>query len=347
MFITYIKNKEKIPLMPKISVLVAVYNTEDYLRKCLESLKTQTLNNIEIICVDDASNDASPKILKEYSQKDNRFKVIYLKENHGQAYARNIALKIVSSPLVCFLDSDDWFDKYSLEKIVQEFDNNPLTDCVLFHCIMAWNDHEEEYNGIPFTKMTGIKAFEASLTWKIHGVYAVRTSIHKLYPYDTSSHSYSDDNTTRIHYYVSKEVRQSTANYYYRQNPNSVTHKININRFDYLSANVSMKKQLISLGVSDKILSIYENVRWLNVIDLYMFYYKNRNKLNEEQRIYGLNEIRKTWNSIEVSRLTFKNHFKFGYIPFHPFFKLFRLEEELYFFLRTCLHILFSAFVLM
>ena len=76
--------------MPKISLLVAVYNTAAYLPQCLDSLLSQSLKDIEILCVDDASTDNSLTILHQYAEQDNRVKVFALEENKGQAHARNI-----------------------------------------------------------------------------------------------------------------------------------------------------------------------------------------------------------------------------------------------------------------
>ena len=93
--------------MPKISILVAVYNTAAYLPQCLDSLLSQTLKDIEVLCVDDASTDKSLEILHQYAEKDKRVKVFALKENHGIGYARNMALSNASGDYICFVDSDD------------------------------------------------------------------------------------------------------------------------------------------------------------------------------------------------------------------------------------------------
>jgi len=93
---------------PCVSVIVPVYNTERYLRKCLDSLADQTLNDIEIIIIDDGSKDSSPMIIKEYTEKyPERFKS-FKQENSGQAVARNVALKMCSGEYIGFLDSDDY-----------------------------------------------------------------------------------------------------------------------------------------------------------------------------------------------------------------------------------------------
>ncbi|MDR2617178.1 MAG: glycosyltransferase [Endomicrobium sp.] len=99
---------------PKISVIIAVYNTEEYLKQCLDSVCNQTLKDIEIICVNDGSSDSSYQILNEYAEKDNRIKIINQK-NKGLSEARNKALDVVNSPYVMFMDSDDWIESRTLE----------------------------------------------------------------------------------------------------------------------------------------------------------------------------------------------------------------------------------------
>ena len=93
-------------MMPKVSVIIPVYNVEKYLKQCLDSVVNQTLKDIEIICVNDGSTDNSLEILEEYAQKDNRI-IIISQENQGQSVARNIALEKATGEYVGFVDSDD------------------------------------------------------------------------------------------------------------------------------------------------------------------------------------------------------------------------------------------------
>ena len=90
----------------KISVIVAVYNAEKYIRLCLDSVKAQTYRNWECICVDDGSTDSSGRILDEYAASDHRFVVVH-KSNGGVGAARNAALKVVTGDFITFLDNDD------------------------------------------------------------------------------------------------------------------------------------------------------------------------------------------------------------------------------------------------
>ena len=91
----------------KITVIVPVYNVENYLEKCLDSLINQTYKNLEIIVINDASTDNSGEICQEYAQKDNR--IVYIeKENGGLSEARNVGLDKMTGSYVTFIDSDDW-----------------------------------------------------------------------------------------------------------------------------------------------------------------------------------------------------------------------------------------------
>lgn len=93
--------------MPQVSIIVPVYNVEKYLRECLEALRTQTLSDIEIICIDDASTDTSPLLLAEISAIDSRIKVLRHSANRGLSAARNTGTRSATAPWVLFVDSDD------------------------------------------------------------------------------------------------------------------------------------------------------------------------------------------------------------------------------------------------
>ena len=103
--------------VPKVSVIIPVYKTEDYLRKCLDSVCNQTLKDIEIICINDCSPDGCLEILKEYASKDERIKIIDFKENKGAACARNAGIDAAQGEYLGFVDSDDFIDLDFYEKL--------------------------------------------------------------------------------------------------------------------------------------------------------------------------------------------------------------------------------------
>ena len=117
-------------MMVKFSVIVPVYNVEKYLSTCLDSLINQTLKDIEIICINDGSQDGSLDILKDYAQKDKRIKIINQK-NQGVSSARNNGIAAVQGQYLAFLDGDDFFETTLLEKTYNEI-SRKKADVLIF-----------------------------------------------------------------------------------------------------------------------------------------------------------------------------------------------------------------------
>lgn len=101
-----------------ISIIVPVYNVEEFLNRCVESILIQSYKNIEILLIDDGSTDNSSKICDEYSIKDKRVKVIH-KENGGLSDARNIGLENANGKYIAFVDSDDYIRKRLYKNFIQ------------------------------------------------------------------------------------------------------------------------------------------------------------------------------------------------------------------------------------
>ena len=322
--------------MDKVSVLVAAYNAARTIGKCVDSLLAQTHREIEAVCIDDCSADGTLAILQDYAAKDSRVRVLRLDTNQGQARARNAGLQAATGSLICMLDADDWLAPDAIEQAVAVLSANPQTDTVLFDVVMEYADRSERYEMPPFDALTGREAFRLSLSWRIHGVYMTRAGIHKRIPYDTTCRAYSDDNTTRLHYLASREVRRCAGRYHYLQHPDSVTHAVSVRRFDHLRANESMRDALASTVGDQKLIAEYENQRWLNVVDAYMFYHCHGRQLTESEREYGIKEIERVWRTIDRKALDRRLAAKFGYRPM-PSWRLFRLQEWAYFTLRGLL----------
>lgn len=117
--------------MPKISIIVPVYNAEKYLRECVESVLHQTLSDLELILVDDGSTDSSPAFCDAFAAQDVRVKVIH-KPNGRAASARNAGLRIASGDYVAFVDADDWISPDMYEKMLQTNADVTLCDYVRF-----------------------------------------------------------------------------------------------------------------------------------------------------------------------------------------------------------------------
>ena len=126
--------------IPKVSIIIPVFNSENLLNDCLMSVKNQSLNDIEIICIDDGSTDNSLKILKNFSKNDDRFKVFH-QENFGAGFSRNVALEKSKGNFILFLDSDDWIEEDTCEKLYNQA-TNLNSDLVLFDAVRHLPDNQ-------------------------------------------------------------------------------------------------------------------------------------------------------------------------------------------------------------
>lgn len=115
-----------------ISVIIPVFNVEKYIEQCIESVINQTLNDIEIICVNDGSTDKSLEILKKYQQKDARIKILN-QENKGAGAARNTGLNAANGEYIYFLDGDDYIEQIALEKLYKQIIKKNADICLCKH----------------------------------------------------------------------------------------------------------------------------------------------------------------------------------------------------------------------
>lgn len=315
--------------MPQISILVAVYNTAPYLPQCLDSLCGQTLRDIQIICIDDCSTDQSPQILADYARRDARITLLRTPHNSGQAAARNLGLQIATGEFTTFVDSDDWLAPDALEQALGALTQNPANDCAVMRLIMHYPDdgHEVEHHRHTGGKeaLTGEEAFMLSLyNWAIHGVYVVRTTLHKRYPYDASSILYTDDHVTHLHYLNARRVVMCQGRYYYRQNPASTTHACSMRRFACLEADLGKRRAIEAEAAQGHIphhaaeaLRLCETQRWCNMIGSYLFLLDNKAHFTPAERREALQRMARVLPTFSRSLITWR-------IKLHPFYWPFR-----------------------
>lgn len=109
--------------MKKLSVIVPTYNVEQYISECIESILNQSYSSIEIILIDDGSQDQTPQICKEYERKYDNI-TFYTNAHNGISHSRNIGIKKASGEYIAFVDSDDFVDKFMYEKLISCLENN-------------------------------------------------------------------------------------------------------------------------------------------------------------------------------------------------------------------------------
>ena len=117
-------------MMHKISVIVPVYNVEQHLTRCIQSITNQSYSNLEIICINDGSSDGSAEILEQYAKKDGRIKVLSQK-NLGAGSARNNGIKQAQGEFIAFLDSDD------------KYPTNDVLEALYFYCFLNIRDFKK------------------------------------------------------------------------------------------------------------------------------------------------------------------------------------------------------------
>lgn len=153
---------------PKVSVIIPVYNTEQYLRQCLDSAVDQTLKNIEIICVDDCSEDGSRAILEEYAAQDSRIRPVYYDERRSASQARKDGVMMARGQYIMFMDSDDALALEACEELAAEMDERGV-DMLQFGTFVDAEPHVAERTvqffirfSTPYTgSLSGRKVFDA------------------------------------------------------------------------------------------------------------------------------------------------------------------------------------------
>lgn len=213
----------------KISVIVPVYNTSKFLKKCLDSILDQSLKEIEIIIVNDGSTDNSLEIIKTYYEKDKRIKVINQK-NMGLSGARNSGIKLAKGEYILHIDSDDWIEKDYL-KDMYELAKKEGADIVISDFYMDYMGRKIEY--IIDQEKNSILDKEECLNriFYLNSYPAVWNKLFKreLYIKNKIEHplniSLGEDlgTTPRLIYFSNKIVKLNKAYVHYIQNLTSIT----------------------------------------------------------------------------------------------------------------------------
>lgn len=271
--------------MKKISVIIPVYNTAKYLEQCLESVINQTYGKLEIICVDDCSNDNSYNVISKYAQKDNRIIAKKFDENKGVSAARNYGLSLAGGDYIYFLDSDDWIENNYLENLISKAIEEKADIVINRNLISYKNETYYPYNfqkgQLDIPDNTYINPQEQA-----HNVFCGPCA--KLYRHDLIKENvikfpegfiYED---MFFHYAVFAYAKNiyfyCGSEYYYRDTENSITSKIKCD--------------------SDKIIKVFE---------LIYDFYKERNLLDKNIKIYYTMPFFNIQN--EETYIAFKNYF--------------------------------------
>lgn len=293
----------------KFTILIAAYNASSYINQCLDSIFAQTEKSVQVIIIDDCSTDDSLQIEQQYTKvRDNCVLVLHTPQNAGQAEARNLGLHYAVGELTMMVDADDWLAPDCLERIWEAYKREEDIDAVCMRLMLRMDDgSEREWNDISALPemMTGREACRLTIIRRLHGLYAVRTEMHKIMPFDTTSRLYSDDNTTYIHFLHSRKVVQSGGIYYYRQHELSSTHQAGIQRLMFLRANQSLRLQLEAHGADGELLALCEEHCYNNFVGIYGLMQKllRTDTLTEKQEEEVRTTLEECYETLRFDRL--------------------------------------------
>ena len=248
-----------------ISVIVPVYNVEQYLSQCLDSILKQTYSNLEIILVDDESKDSSGKICDEYCRKDKRCKVIH-KKNAGLGMARNSGLEIATGLYVTFVDSDDWIKADAIEQMHRNLIEHNVDFCksgyirftddgkiirTVHYEEECFPENEAKKKLLP--RMVGSSPSQHdSVEMCVTGVlYSVRIIKSNKLKFPSERVLISEDMVFNIDYmqHTNGGCLIPYEGYMYRYNPKSLTSQYREDRFNAVCYWYSeVKKQLLGYG---------------------------------------------------------------------------------------------------
>lgn len=225
-----------------VSVIIPIYNVEKYLKECLETILSQTYKNLEIILVDDGSPDNCGNICDEYAKKDSRIKVIH-KTNGGLSDARNHGIDIANGKYICFVDSDDYIDRYYVEKLYKAVKNNNVK--VAQCSILKIDDNKniiEKYGYDNFCIKSGKEIIREQYSKHVVENTVVWNKMYEKELFDNIRFPvgkiHEDEFTTyKILYDLKKVAIINDYLYNYRENNNGIMkQKFNIKKFDRLYA---------------------------------------------------------------------------------------------------------------
>lgn len=232
--------------MEKISVIVPIFNMEEYLERCLNSLVNQTYKNLEIILVNDGSTDKSLEICEKFKKNDSRIKIVN-KENGGLSDARNFGLREVSGEYISFIDSDDFIELDMFEYIIEEMNKR---NCDIGICGI-YIDYENGKNIIKKNdKMEILSSTEGII--KLNSFSSFDMAVwNKIYRKEVIDNIYfpkgknSEDYFVMVKYFhkAKKIIVLPEAKYHYFQRNNSISRGKKLN-YDFIEGSIAQKEYI-------------------------------------------------------------------------------------------------------
>lgn len=330
---------------PKISIIIPVYNSVQYLEKCLNSVVMQTYSNLQIICIDDDSTDNSWDILQDYASRDTRF-YIFHKNNEGVSEARNYGLKQADGEYLMFVDSDDWIDEKTCELAVDNLQKT-MSDIVMWSYVRELSGESRPKNIMEQDRIYENSEVQKELYRRMYGILgeelvspenadALCTVWGKLYRrnlieenqirfFDIHKIGNYEDGLFNLDVFrYAKRVMFLNQNLYHyrRDNISSIT-----NRYD---AEIKIKKNVLFNYLNQCIQKENLGTEYIQALNNRIVLSLIELGINEiEQQCSWTGKVRGIKEIIVTNRYrTAIETFEYGYLPIHwkIFFKLAEIE---------------------
>ena len=290
-----------------VSIIIPVYNVENYIDRCLQTVTNQTYDKIEIILIDDGSTDRSGKKCDEWEQKDSRIIVIH-QENAGAGAARNKGLEIASGEYIGFVDSDDWISLNMYETMMSLIKSHEDTDIAICELMSAksYDDNykQEKYKTIPYRLLDQNDLLDSF--FRVHGeksnygIYLKLIKKERLAGFRFVEETISED--VRASFFFATHSRNGVYTevplYFYFQNADGVTRaKVSRKDLEYINAFYDI---YVTMRNSNK---QYTEIAYMN-------YIRSNFSILSKYKIYGAeaqNEILK--DNMKKIKRTVRKHF--------------------------------------
>lgn len=292
----------------KVSIIIPVYNVEEYIEQCLQSIINQTYKNIEIIIVNDGSPDKSGLIIEKYSKKDSRIKVIN-KENGGLSSARNSGILKASGEYVLHVDGDDYIDRKAVEMLLKKAEETQA-DIVIGDVLLVFENSKNEVwvdstlreievvNGIDYLEQQYFVGKARNCIWN----KLIRRNLYTDYNISHPENiSLGEDSGTlpALLLHARKVAKINHIVSFYRQNPNSMMNQNNKKILQYKSA-ISQVKQHFKDYYYEELFNQYEEA-----FKYHVYYTEVMHIPYSKAKKYGYSDYIEGWNELlnEISLL--------------------------------------------
>ncbi|PRM94464.1 hypothetical protein CJ673_06125 [Aliarcobacter cryaerophilus] len=284
-----------------VSIIIPIYNSDKYLKRCLDSVVSQSLKEIEIICIDDCSSDKSIKIVEDFTKSDERIKLFKNKRNRGVSFCRNYGIKIANSEYIGFVDSDDSIN-ISMYKTMYELAKKDDS------CMVICNFRVIDKFGIKEFKTFSKNQTKEFLFQKILSKELMPHPWNKIYKKELfiknkikylENRVYEDAEAThKLVYYADKIAICEDILYNYYINSNSITTSFDYKKIDDIFYVLKSTKKFLK---SEKIFEIY-NKEYLSMIKILIknvLYHLAHQKTSMKFKLENLNYLWKNINQYE------------------------------------------------